>query len=173
MIEVWFHGSCEPINPGGSMACSFIAKMDGADRKRYTEFWAPHDWSNAAQGSKVETSANVAAYQAIVNALGYLYASQLHLEETIIRGNSKMVMNQMFGGWKINDGYYAPLALACQDILKHWQKIRGELIPWAQNAEVAGMTRETFLKNGVTPTDWSKKGELNDYKRRGHHPARN
>lgn len=158
MIEVWFHGSCEPINPGGSMACSFIVKMDGVERKRYTEFWTPASWNQGNKWNPVQTSANVASYQTLVSALGYLFISQLHLEETVIRGNSKMVINQMFEDWKINAGHYASLALSCRDILKRWPKVRGELIPWKQN-DAASLSRETYLKNGVQPTDWSKKGE--------------
>ena len=158
MIEVWVHGMCEPINPGGSMACTSVIRKDGEGLRRISEFWPPHEWMRAGSGTAALPSANLAVYHALVNALGFLFALNLRDEPTVIHAN-KMVYNQMFGTWTISQGHYAALANECRNILRTWKNVRGEMVAIQQNAEAAQLSLETLIKNGVQPRDWSKKGE--------------
>ena len=54
----------------------------------------------------------------------------------MVKGDSMLVINQMFGTWKIKGGLYAPLAKKASELLSRFMNIQGEWIACERN-EVA------------------------------------
>lgn len=118
-ITSYFDGACYPYNPDGNMGWGFhIGKkiaMCGFEKKK-----------------KGNTN-NVAEYLA-------LYYLLLHLSEysgkTInIKGDSKLVIMQMKGAWKIKEGSYVPIAYKTLNILKEVKKNNTVNLKWIPREE--------------------------------------
>lgn len=89
----FFDGCCEPTNPGGTMGMGvYISDGD----KEYSD-------SKIIKPAEENTN-NVAEYLALINLLKVLQKKDGCKIE--IYGDSKMVINQMSGEWKIKKGNY-------------------------------------------------------------------
>lgn len=95
MIEAWFDGACEPTNPGGHASCASLVKVDGAvvqESGRYI-------------GCGPLMSNNVAEYFGFIDAVLQV---KKYTGPAIIRGDSKLVINQLLGLWAAKGGLYMP-----------------------------------------------------------------
>jgi ribonuclease HI len=99
-IIVHFDGACDP-NPNG--AASFGVIICRAGRT----IWQA---SEAAPDRGKGTSCNFAEYAGLIAALRYLLDAGLNRERVLVHGDSQLVINQMFGRWRIKGGGYADLA---------------------------------------------------------------
>ena len=118
MLTVFFDGACEPRNPGGTASYGFII-FDG-DREIYRESKIVCSGDGASN--------NVAEYNGLINALRWLYANKLAERDICCKGDSKLVIEQMNGNWKMNKGIYLPWAQKCQQALKYFPKIKLEWV---------------------------------------------
>ncbi|MFL6511285.1 MAG: ribonuclease H, partial [Nitrososphaera sp.] len=69
MIEVYFDGLCQPINPGGISCFAFLVKSNG--RTIHSEYGL------AAEPFSENSTNNVAEYTALTKALQWLLANKL------------------------------------------------------------------------------------------------
>jgi len=69
-------------------------------------------------------SNNVAEYTGFVKILLFLKEEGLEKEEIVIRGDSKLVIEQMCDRWRIKQGAYVPHALYARSILKPFTNIK-------------------------------------------------
>lgn len=137
MIEAYFDGATEPVNPGGHGAWGALVMVDGV-----TVF---------AKGGYVghgpTISNNVSEYAAVVAAI----EECLKYEGVcIIRGDSKLVVMQLNGKWKVRGGLYVPFyrkALALWGELKHRAKL--EWIPREKNDVCDGLSKGVLKDMGV------------------------
>lgn len=134
MIEIYFDGSCEPTNPDGNMGIGCLAKYKGENIEVFAQH-IPRD------RFRKTTTNNVAEYLGFLKALEFC---RKHTDkECFIMGDSKFVVNQMNGRWKINDGKpYSPYARqAAQELLElnNVKKIRW--IPREMNFEADGLSK--------------------------------
>lgn len=143
MIKGFFDGACEPCNPGGIAAYGAVIFKD--DHR----IWGQSEIFYPKKGREKETSNNVAKYSGFKAILDYLLASGLHLEPIEISGDSNLVIQQMFGRWKIRFGYYVPIALACKKLLSQFPMIRGHWIPRGQNSIADELSKTQLIKAGV------------------------
>lgn len=143
MIKCFFDGCCEPTNPGGVAAYGAIIFRDGQ------RIWEDSQIFFPKKGREKETSNNVAEYSGFKAVLNYLLASGLYLEAIEIFGDSNLVIQQMFGRWKIKSGYYVPVALACRKLLSQFPKIKGYWIPREQNSIADELSKARLVKVGV------------------------
>lgn len=94
-----FDGACEPYNPGGWGGWGF-AIWDPAG----TEIASGHGVLDKGQGM----TNNVAEYTAALECVRRWIALEI-AEPLSIRGDSKLVIEQMCGRWKVKQGAYVPV----------------------------------------------------------------
>ena len=139
MIEVWFDGCCEPVNPGGHAGYG-AAILDGSKT-----LWECSGYILASP----QTSNNLAEYTAFLSAVDWLVENKLHTEEIIFYGDSKLVINQMFGSWRIRKGIYVPLAIMAREKIKKLTKASGEWVPREENYIADELSKRELLKRGI------------------------
>ena len=136
MITVFFDGACEPVNPGGTASYGVIISRDGKEIHRETAI--------VCKGE--EASNNVAEYNGLLNALRWLY--KYRDEHILCKGDSKLVIEQMNGNWRMNKGLYIPWALKCKEALKYFSDIKLEWIPREQNI-ADDISKDSLRRAGV------------------------
>jgi len=139
MINVWFDGCCAPINPGGIASFGIIIK---------DQYKLLHSNSGIV-GNPPETSSNLAEYAGLQAALTWLLDNNLEIEKIYIYGDSNLVINQMFGTWKIKKGIYKNLAIQTKSLLKCFTDISGYWIPREQNSEADELSKRPSFLNGI------------------------
>jgi len=136
MIEIYFDGLCEPVNPGGMVTFGFVIIQDETQIAE----------GSGLVGSGEGMTNNVAEYEAILSAI--VKFKELGLNESlIIKGDSKLVINQSSGKWKIKSETakkYVPLikeALEGYDYQFEW-------ISRDKNTRADELTRKSYFVNG-------------------------
>ncbi len=138
-IEAWFDGACEPQNPGGHATW-------GVTVKRGDQIIAEES-GHVGYGPKM--SNNVAEYAGLLRVLEIVSGTT---GPVIIRGDSKLVVQQMQGRWKIKGGLYAPYATLAKDALRHPQlagRCSFEWIPRDQNNRCDVLSKRELLRMGI------------------------
>ena len=139
MIGVFFDGAVEPTNPGGTGSYGF-AVFD-QNKILYTE--------SIIIGKGEGITNNLAEYSGLLHALQWLYKNDYQEQEIIIYGDSKLVIEQMTGRWRIKKGVYVPVAVRCQEALKHFTKISFQWIPREENTIADALSKDVLKKHGV------------------------
>ena|ERR1700728_4240574 len=119
MLEAWFDGCCEPRNPGGHAAWGAIICRGNET------IWQQSGYCGV--GPKI--SNNVAEYSGVAAILERL---QGETEHCLIRGDSKLVVMQLTGKFKVRKGLYIPF---------YW-KAKGLLDPIRHRVGFAWIPRE-------------------------------
>ncbi len=123
MIEAWFDGVCEPKNPGGHGAYGiYIFRDDGC---KIT--------SGSYIGVGEGISNNVAEYKGCIQILEMLLGWKKNRRDIIIRGDSRLVIEQMKGNWRIKQGIYVPFAHQAEKLLERFPQTTFEWIPREEN----------------------------------------
>ena len=137
MIEAWFDGVCEPRNPGGHAAWGAHVEVDGITYL--------HTGGYMGEGSLM--SNNVAEYSGFIAAAR---ECMKHAGVAEIRGDSKLVVMQLQGVWKVNGGLYMPYYEQAMDL---WRvlRIRARLkwIPRDQNEICDVLSKAELHARGV------------------------
>lgn len=147
-FEIHFDGACNPINPGGHMGFGYIARQDG-----------DYIFSNSFyEKANDKNSNNVAEYRACLNSLqelkDYIDLQNIQDFEVFMFGDSKLVVMQMKGSWKINSGLYREWALKTKNYIQdHFKnKVSFKWIPREENSEADEMSVRELINNGVKRT---------------------
>ncbi len=111
-------GACRG-NPGPAGAGAALVNEDGHVVAEATR--------HLGQGTN-----NVAEYTALI--IGLEAARQHDVEELEVRMDSKLVVEQMNGKWRVRDAKLRPLAIRAGELLAHFPKRRIRHIPRAENA---------------------------------------
>lgn len=136
MIEVYFDGSCLPVNPGGVATYGFIIYADGR-KVAEGKGLATEPWSDKA-------SNNVAEYVGIIKALEWLNGNGYSGSEILVRGDSRLSINQMQGLYKVRAWRILPLYQKLQKLLVNFKKIKFEWIPREENKEADALSRLAY-----------------------------
>jgi probable phosphoglycerate mutase len=94
-----------------------------------------------AEGIGVATN-NVAEYQGLL--AGLRAAAELGADEVSVRMDSKLVVEQMSGRWKIKHAALQPIARDAQEIARGFTTIRYEWIPRARNSHADRLANEAM-----------------------------
>ena len=129
MYKLYFDGSCLK-NPGGisSSGCVLYKDKDKI-------------WSTHITLEEKNTSSNVAEYAGLIIGLLYLLNEELGNEEITVIGDSKLVISQMFRGWKVKKGAYVKYAHYAHELVDKFSNIKGKLIPRDLNEEADHMSK--------------------------------
>ncbi|WP_112232424.1 bifunctional RNase H/acid phosphatase [Lentzea atacamensis] len=98
---------------------------------------------------------NVAEYQGLI--AGLRAAQELGAETVDVRMDSKLVVEQMSGRWKIKHPSMQPLALEAQQLARTFGRITYEWIPRERNRQADRLANEAM--DGNEKPDASKEGD--------------
>lgn len=135
----YFDGSCEPHNPGGVVGFGAAVFQDG------THLWScSHRWVPPTTPGFVTTN-NIAEHLALLVAFDYFIDNGLVDQPIQVRGDSKFVIEQVFGTWKIKyrGRYYEGVALANKERVCKFTNISGKWIPREENTVADKLSRIT------------------------------
>jgi ribonuclease HI len=133
LIEVWIDGLCEPFNPGGTACLGYVIKDKSETIARC------HNVIGKGEGM----TNNVAEYSALIHALQKIRKLDLEEEKIHLRSDSKLLVEQMNGNWKVKASLIIPLyhkakeLAAGLDIVIEW-------IPREENEEADKLTRLAY-----------------------------
>ena len=94
-------------------------------------------------------SNNVAEYAGLIAVLERFIEQELCDAEIVVKGDSMLVINQMFGTWKIKNGLYTPLAKQARELLGGFTTIKGEWIQRDRNDVADGLSKAALKRAGV------------------------
>ena len=138
MIEVYFDGLCQPINPGGISCYAFIVKSD--------ERIIHSDYGVAAKPFSEESTNNVAEYTALAKALQWLLANNFNSNKVEIKSDSQLVVNQLTGDYKVKARRILPLFKHVLLLKTKFQDIQIKWIPRDMNREADTLTNKAYNK---------------------------
>jgi ribonuclease HI len=133
MIEVWTDGLCEPINPGGTGCAGYVIKKNGKVVEQGSE----------SLGASKDMTNNVAEYSALIRSLQVIKRLGLDKEKILLRSDSKLLVSQMKGKWKVRGTRIVPLHSKAAELTKgldivfHW-------IPREENEEADRLCRVAY-----------------------------
>ena len=142
--ECYFDGACEPINPGGTIGVGVYIKGELPDQI--------FKYSKTIPASTGNTN-NVAEYLGIIKIFELM--SKKTDCEIIIRGDSKMVINQMKGEWKIKKGLYYEYALKAQKLFEELSKKNKITLIWIPR-EQNELADELSKPEGISKEELNK-----------------
>ena len=137
MIEIYIDGLAQPSNPGIG-TYGYAAYRDGREIKTGHGF----------DGEPV--SNNHAEYAGLIEALRSV--EDLSDEEIVIKSDSKMLVNQMSGEWKVSkkafkntaEGSYVEMFLVARDLAKKFRTLRFVWVPREENVEADALSRVAY-----------------------------
>lgn len=135
-VQVYFDGLCQPINPGGIACYAFLVKSEG--KTIYKERGL------AAEPFSKEATNNVAEYTALVKALEWLLSSKKGQEPIRVRGDSKLVISQMRGEFKVKAKVIIPLFQKAALLRKEFADISFQWVPREENREADKLSEEAY-----------------------------
>jgi ribonuclease HI len=139
MLDVFIDGACEPVNPKGTASYGLVVKSDGIVIVS----------EGKIVGSGEGFSNNVAEYQALLAFLTW-YTDTKQTDTAIVHGDSKLVICQMSGQWRINGGMYYPTYQKCVKLFQPIaHSIRFQWIPREQNQEADNLSKQCLIAIGI------------------------
>jgi len=142
-IKAYFDGCCEPVNPGGTASYGAVVFI-GEDR-----IWECSKIFYPVKGREKETSNNVAEYCGFIAILEYLLEEKLEKSNITIYGDSKLVIEQMKGNWRMIKGFYLQYAQYAEKLVNNFKKLKLIWIPREQNSIADELSKAKLIKAGV------------------------
>lgn len=138
MIEVYFDGLCQPINPGGISCYAFLVKSGG--RTIYS------DYGIAVEPFSQDSTNNVAEYTALVKALQWLLENKLGYTKVEIKSDSQLIVNQLTGDYKVKSKRIMSLYKQVLVLKSKFQDIQIKWVPREKNREADRLTNKAYNK---------------------------
>ena len=138
-FAVNFDGLCEPRNPGGVATYGFTIKRGGKMIHQESGIAEAEPWT-------LEASNNVAEYSGIVRALQWLVDHGFRESPVIVRGDSKLVINQLKGAFKVKAPRIVELYKRSADLAALFPHIQFEWVDRSLNSEADLLSRVAYAK---------------------------
>jgi ribonuclease HI len=138
LIEVYFDGLCQPINPGGISCYAFLVKSGG--RTIYS------DYGIAVEPFSQDSTNNVAEYTALVKALQWLLEKNLGSTKVEIKSDSQLIVNQLTGDYKVKSKRIMSLYKQVLLLKSKFQDIEIKWVPREENREADRLTNKAYNK---------------------------
>ena len=124
-----FDGSCAPVNPGGVGGWGFVLHGD-SPIAGYGSLPASPEMTN-----------NVAEYTGALEAVT-AYVWHGFTAPLVVRGDSKLVVQQMSGLWRVKHGHYVPIYQRLRDLIDAYEvDVRWVWVPREDNKEADLLSR--------------------------------
>jgi ribonuclease HI len=137
VIFLNFDGLCEPRNPRG------IATYGVAVKKGQKIIFEESGLARAIPWSD-DASNNVAEYSALIRGLEWLIDNGYADREIIVRGDSRIVINQVNGSYKVKAHRLAELYHHAKWLMGHFSRLRIEWIDRSKNSEADLLSRIAY-----------------------------
>jgi ribonuclease HI len=138
LIEVYFDGLCQPINPGGISCYAFIVKRDGMTV--YSEYGV------AGEPFSENSTNNVAEYTALAKALQWLLANNHSSQKVEVKTDSQLVVKQLTGEYKVKARRIMSLYKEVLFLKNKFQDIQIKWISRDKNREADKLTNIAYNK---------------------------
>ena len=138
MIEVYFDGLCQPINPGGISCYAFLVKSGG--RTIYSNYGI------AVEPFSQDSTNNVAEYTALVKALQWLLEKNLGTTKVEVKSDSQLIVNQLTGDYKVKSKRIMSLYKQVLLLKRKFQDIEIKWVPREENREADRLTNKAYNK---------------------------
>ena len=138
MIEVYFDGLCQPINPGGISCYAFLVKSGG--RTIYSNYGI------AVEPFSKDSTNNVAEYTALVKALQWLLEKNLGSTKVEVKSDSQLIVNQLTGDYKVKSKRIVSLYKQVLLLKRKFQDIEIKWVPREENREADRLTNKAYNK---------------------------
>jgi ribonuclease HI len=137
LIEIYTDGLAEPVNPGVG-TYGYVVYKDGRELRRGHGF----------DGEPV--SNNHAEYAGLIAAL--VTVADLSDEEIVVKSDSKMMVNQMAGQWKVSKkafrsnepGSYVEKYLEAKELAGRFSRLSFVWVPREENHEADELSRVAY-----------------------------
>lgn len=123
-LRVYFDGACPGIDPTGLIAYGYRLVQPDVVLSSV----GGHRWI-----SPPPSTVSIAEYVALIEALKAAFKWGFRNKPVVVHGDSKLVIEQTFGTWKIRGGVYVPWALKAKRLVEKFSNISGEWIPRETN----------------------------------------
>jgi ribonuclease HI len=135
VYTAYFDGAYRSTDQGVTAAYGAIIIQEGQT------IWEDSKLVYPEQGDEYQTSNNVAEYCGLIAVLEYLINLGVQHEPIMVYGDSNLVIQQMFGSWKINEGFYVPYALKAKKLCQLFSNLSGQWIPREQNTVADALSK--------------------------------
>ena len=152
LIEVYFDGLCQPVNPSGIACYAFVVKRDGRT--------VHSDYGVAGEPFSPESTNNVAEYTGLAKALEWLIAQSLNSCKVVVKSDSQLVVNQLTGTFKVKGKRIIPLYRQVLLLKSEFAEIEIKWVPREQNREADRLTNIAYnkaLQENPEYLDWTAK----------------
>jgi ribonuclease HI len=141
-IVAYYHGACEPQNPGGTMGFGAFVIRDGREVL-------------SARGTSAdgETNSGIASYAAVLAVLDHLETNGLTDAEIDLRGNSVHVTEQIAGRWQPRNSTDIPIAEYAIDQALKFKRLQVRRVRNCNNI-ASGLSRQALTDAGVDVGFW-------------------
>jgi ribonuclease HI len=103
--------------------------------------WEHSEVYRPPPGKERQTSNNLAEYLGLIVILEHFIRIKAQHEPIMIYGDSKLVIQQMTGRWKIKEGIYEPFAQRAKSLTKEFSHIGWQWVPRSQNTIADGLSK--------------------------------
>jgi ribonuclease HI len=134
-----FDGLCEPKNPGGIATYGVVITQNG---KKIFEDGGIAD----AKPWTLEASNNVAEYSALIRGLEWLRKTGRSSSTIVIRGDSRLVVNQLNGKFKVKAPRIVELYHDARELMSEFANVRIEWIDRSLNKEADLLSRIAYSR---------------------------
>ena len=151
LIDVFFDGLCQPVNPGGIACYAFLIKRNG--KIEHSEYGL------VAEPFSKDSTNNVAEYTALIKALERLSLDRVN-DSIRIASDSKLVVSQLNGHFKVKSRRIIPLYKRALSLKNSFSDIEIRWVPREENREADALTNRAYkealksrtnIRNKVVP----------------------
>ncbi|HKW05163.1 MAG TPA: ribonuclease HI [Nitrososphaerales archaeon] len=134
-----FDGLCQPKNPGGIATYGVVIRKDGLKVFEGRGLAEAKPWSE-------EASNNVAEYSGLIRGLEWLKRFGHLGDQILVRGDSKLVINQLNGAFKIKAPRLVELYRRAEALLSEFKKVRIEWVERSLNSDADNLSRIAYAR---------------------------
>ena len=134
-----FDGLCEPKNPGGIATYGVIIWKDGKMIHEESGIADAEPWTP-------EASNNVAEYSGIIHGLRWLIGHGYNQFHVIVRGDSKLVINQLNGTFKVKAPRIVELYKKAANLAAQFGDIHFEWVDRELNSDADLLSRIAYSR---------------------------
>ena len=138
-LYVYFDGLCEPKNPGGVATYGLIIQKNDEVIFEDCGLAEAEPWSDDA-------SNNVAEYSGVIRALEWLDKNKAHDSHIVLRGDSKLILSQLKGEYKVKSLRLVELHHKAKKLLSKFSNLHIEWVERALNQEADRLSRIAYKK---------------------------
>jgi ribonuclease HI len=144
-IVVYCDGLCEPTNPNGIATYGFVIYKHGI--RQYE--------GSGVLGEGDGMSNNLAEYEALCKAVKYLKDNAMTDQEVTVKSDSKLLVNQMNGKWKVRKGLYVSKHKEARSLIASLENLEFQWVPREMNTEADALCRKAYeeycIAKGLKP----------------------